>query len=373
MHLQLHKIRRISLSVFLTVLSVTFITCTPARYSASKKQPEIRNVILMIGDGMGLATMSSAITVSDHPLNITRCKTIGLQKTSSANKYITDSAAAGTALATGNKTNNGVIGMDSTGVRVKSILEIAEENGLATGLVSTSSVTHATPASFIAHQESRGSYEDIALDFLKTDVDVLIGGGYDHFAKRKDNLNLIDSLKARGYEVMNSMNQVLGSTSGKIAGLVAPVHTPYRLKGRGEMLPQSSSKAIEILSKNKKGFFLMIEGSQIDWAGHANAADTLVDETIDFDNAVGKVLDFAEADGHTLVIITADHETGGVTITDGDIQTHKVKLNFSSKDHTPILIPVFAFGPGSENFNGIYENTEIFQKIRNSFRFDLNK
>lgn len=368
-----YKVKRISLSVFLTFLSLTFITCASTRHSAINNQPEIRNVILMIGDGMGLATTYSAMTVSNHPLNIERCKTIGLQKTNSANKYITDSAAAGTALATGKKTNNGVIGMDSTGVRLKSILEIAEENGLATGLVSSSSVTHATPASFIAHQASRGSYEDIALDFLDTDVDIFIGGGYDHFAKRKDNLNLIDSLKARGYEVANTMDQVLGSSSVKLAGLVAPVHTPYRLKGRGDMLPQASAKAIEILSKSKKGFFLMIEGSQIDWAGHENVADTLIDETIDFDNAVGKVLDFAEADGHTLVIITADHETGGVTIIDGDIQTHKVKLNFSIKDHTPILIPVYSFGPGSENFNGIYENTEIFQKMRNSFGFDLNK
>jgi alkaline phosphatase len=361
--------RRISVSVLLSVLSLTMLTCTSTRYSTAKRQPEIRNVILMIGDGMGLATISSAITVSDHTLNIIRCKTIGLQKTNSTNNYITDSAAAGTALATGNKTNNGVIGMDPKGVRVKSILEISEQNGLATGLVSTSSITHATPASFIAHQENRGSYEDIALDFLKTDIDVFIGGGYDHFAKRKDNLNLTDSLKARGYEVASSLNQVLSSTSGRLAGLVAPVHTPYRLRGRGDMLPQSSVKAVEILSKSKKGFFLMIEGSQIDWAGHANVADTLVDETIDFDNAIGKVLDFAVKDGHTLVIITADHETGGVTITGGDIPTHKVKLNFSSKDHTPILIPVFAFGPGAENFNGIYENTEIFQKIMTAFRF----
>jgi len=367
------KMKRISLSVLLSVLSLTMITCTSTRYSANNKQPEIRNVILMIGDGMGISAVYSAMTVSDHPLNIERCKTIGLQKTNSANNYITDSAAAGTTLATGSKTNNGVIGMDPNGLRVKSILEIAEQNGLGTGLVSTSSITHATPASFIAHQKSRGSYEDIAADFLKTDIDVFIGGGYNHFTKRKDNLNLIDSLEARGYEVANTMNKVLVSTSDKLAGLVAPVHTPYRLKGRGDMLPQSSGKAIEILSKNKKGFFLMIEGSQIDWAGHANAADTLVDETIDFDNAVGKVLDFAETDGHTLVIITADHETGGVTITGGDIKTHKVKLNFATKDHTPILIPVYSFGPGSENFNGIYDNTEIFQKICNSFGFEQGK
>ena len=135
------------------------------------------------------------------------------------------------------------------------------------------------------------------------------------------------------------------------------------------MLPASSGKAIEILNKNPKGFFLMIEGSQIDWAGHANSADTLVDETLDFDKAVGVALDFAKNDGHTLVIITADHETGGVTIIDGDIQTHKVKLNFSTKDHTAVMVPVYAFGPGAEKFSGIYDNTELFKKILTCFGF----
>jgi alkaline phosphatase len=259
--------------------------------------------------------------------------------------------------------------VDTQGNHVRSILEIAEENGLATGLVSTSSITHATPASFIAHQSSRGSYEDIAMDFLKTDIDVFIGGGYDHFAKRKDKLNLTDSLKLRGYEVDTTLDKILRSTSLKLSGFTAPVHNPYRLKGRGDMLPQSSAKAIEILNKNKKGFFLMIEGSEIDFAGHANAADTLIDETLDFDKAVGAVLDFAKRDGHTLVVITADHETGGVTITGGDRQLHKVNLSFSTKDHTAVMVPVYAYGPGSQRFAGIYENTAIFQKMLESFGF----
>ncbi len=346
-------------------------------YSAQKAVPggnlKIKNVILMIGDGMGLPDVNSAMSVSDKPLNIERCQVIGLQKTYSSDNYITDSGAAGTALATGTKTKNGAIGMDPQGNRVRSILEIAEENGLATGLVSTSSITHATPASFIAHQSNRGSYEDIASDFLKTDIDVFIGGGYDHFARRKDNLILTDSLKLRGYEVDTTLEKILGSTSMKLAGFTAPVHNPYRLKGRGDMLPQSSVKAIEILNKNKKGFFLMIEGSQIDWAGHANVADTLIDETLDFDKAVGAVLDFAKRDGHTLVIITADHETGGVTITGGDRQLHKVSLSFSTKDHTAVMVPVYAYGPGSQKFAGIYENTAIFQKMLESFSFGKTK
>jgi len=364
--------KKTTLLLFL-ILGVSLISCFPVKKSRSRDTPEIRNIVFMIGDGMGLTTVYAAMTVSDHPLNIERCNITGLQKTFSSDEYITDSAAAGTALATGNKTNNGVIGMDSQGNRVKSILEIAEENGLSTGLVSTSPITHATPASFIAHQPSRENYEDIALDFLKTDIDVFIGGGIEHFSKRKDKLNLLDSLKFRGYEVDTTMNMVLKSASMKLAGLIAPINTPYRLNGRGDMLPEASGKAIEVLNKNKKGFFLMIEGSQIDWAGHSNYADTLIDETLDFDKAVGRVLDFAQKEGHTLVIITADHETGGVTIVDGDREAHLVKLNFSTKDHTAVMVPVYAYGPGAEEFTGIYDNTEIFQKILTCYGFDQLK
>jgi alkaline phosphatase len=354
----------------LCLLGVSLFSCYPGKKAASNKNHKVNNVILMIGDGMGLPDVSAAMTVSAYPLNIIRCTTTGLQTTFSSNNYITDSAAAGTAIATGNKTKNGVIGMDSLGIRVRSILEIVSEQGLATGLVSTSSVTHATPASFVAHQSSRGSYEDIASDFLKTGIDVFIGGGYDHFAKRKDNLNLIDSLKIRGYEVDTSLNTILNSNSVKLAGFTAPGQNPYRLKGRGDMLPASSGKAIELLAKNKKGFFLMIEGSQIDWAAHANAADTVVDETLDFDKAIGVALDFAEKDQHTLVIVTADHETGGVTITGGDRKTNKVALSFSTKGHTAVMVPVYAFGPGAEKFSGIYDNTSIIHKILDVYGFN---
>jgi alkaline phosphatase len=363
------KIMIRSISFILVILCSGLISCAPAKTAKVKTHNEIRNVILMIGDGMGLATMYSAMSVSEQPLNIERCPETGLSKTYSADNYITDSAAAGTALASGNKTKNGVIGMDAQGNRVKSILEIAESNGLATGVVSTSSVTHATPASFVAHQSSRGSYEDIARDFLNTGIDVFIGGGYDHFAKRKDNLNLLDSLTKRGYDVESSMENILKSSSLKLAGLTAPDQNPYRLKGRGDMLPNASGKAIDILSKNRKGFFLMIEGSQIDWAAHANAADTLLDETLDFDKTIGRVLDFAVKDGHTLVVITADHETGGVTLIGGNLTPRQVKIGFSTKGHTAVAAPVYAFGPGAEKFSGIYNNTDIFNKILEAYGF----
>jgi alkaline phosphatase len=358
------------INLLLLILIGTYtISCYPAKNSVIKDNPKIKNVIFMIGDGMGVAHTYAAMSVSENPLNIERCEITGLQKTFSANNYITDSGAAGTTMAGGKKTNNGAIGVDDQGKNVKTLLEIAEENGLATGLVSTSSVTHATPASFIAHQSSRGSYEDIAMDFLKTDVDVFIGGGLDHFAKRADGLNLVDSLRAKGYEVDTSMEMILKSNAGKLAGFTAPLQNPYRLKGRGDMLPASTGKAIEILSKNPKGFFLMIEGSQIDWAAHAHAADTLIDETLDFDKAIGVALDFAQEDGQTLIVITADHETGGVTIIGGDMKAKNVKLAFSTAGHTAVMVPVYAFGPGSVKFTGIYDNTQLFQKILNSYKF----
>lgn len=363
----MYQMKKFIFSLLIACFVLLTISCNT---TPKAEQPEVKNVIYMIGDGMGLPHVYAAMTASAKPLNLLRCTTIGLQTNYSADNYVTDSGASGTALATGSKTLNGSIGVDASGVTVKSILEIATEKGLATGLVSTSSITHATPASFIAHQSSRGSYENIAADFIKTDFDVLIGGGYNHFAVRKDMANYADSLKQKGYTVTTTLDEVMASTSNKLAGFTAPVHNPYRLKGRGDMLPKATSKAIEILSKNDKGFFLMIEGSQIDWAAHANYPDTLIDEVIDFDEAIGVALDFAEKNGNTLVVVTADHETGGVTLLSGDRASRSVKLNFASKDHTALPPVVYAFGPGSTSFAGIYDNTDIPKKIKKVLKFE---
>jgi len=361
-----------NLNLLISILFIAILSSSCQSPSIPKKEnPEIKNIILLIGDGMGLGAVYSAMTVSPTPLNIERCQYTGFSKTFSLTDYITDSAAGGTALSCGRKTKNGVLGQDTLGNKFKSILEIAEDNGLSTGLVSTSAITHATPASFIAHVPNRDAYEDIALEYLKTDIDVFIGGGIDHFYRRADKLNLLDSLKSRGYEVDTTLESILSSTSLKLAGLNVPIHNPFRLDGRGNMLPLASKKAIEILSQNPKGFFLMIEGSQIDWAGHGNLAANLIDETLDFDQAVGFALDFAQKDGHTLVIVTADHETGGVTITGGDLSKHEAILNFSTTNHTAVMVPVYSFGSGSENFTGIFDNTSIFEKMVKLYNFKL--
>lgn len=331
-------------------------------YNQKFKLKKPKNVILMIGDGMGVSQVFAGITANGGHLFLENFKHVGFSKTQSSDKYITDSAAGGTALSTGQKTYNGAIGVNSDKVAIKTILEMAEEKNMATGLVSTSAITHATPASFIAHQGSRGSYEDIAADFLKTDIDVFIGGGYKHFTQRADKRDLTKELQAKGYQVLRNMDEIAQIKSGKLAGLTADEHNEVYPKRKMD-LPVSTTTAINILDNNKNGFFMMVEGSQIDWGGHANNTIYIVNEMLDFDRAVGKALDFASKDGETLIIVTADHETGGMALTDGNLTTGKVKGTFTSGDHTAVMVPIFAYGPGAENFTGIMENTDIPKNI----------
>lgn len=325
------------------------------------KQP--KNIILLIGDGMGVAQVYSGYTAKGGVLNMTSMPVTGFSVTYSASDYITDSGAGGTALSTGVKTNNYSIGLDVQGKPVKTILEMAEENGLSTALVSTSAITHATPASFIAHTSNRSKYADIAFDFLHTDIDVFIGGGYNHFAKRSDSLNLIDSLKKKSYLVVRDLKDVDVPTTHRLAALLSDEHMPSIEKGRGNVLPEATEMALKIISRNKKGFFIMIEGSQIDWACHDNNSKGVIEEVIDFDNAVGKALQFAAKDKETLVIVTADHETGGFGIPGGSFSGKVVEGAFLCKDHTATMVPVFAFGPGAEIFTGVQQNTDIFAKM----------
>lgn len=327
------------------------------------KSDKPKNIIFLIGDGMGVSQIFSGLTANKGHLFLENCKYIGFSKTQSSKNYITDSAAGGTALSCGVKTYNGAIGVTSDTIPVKTILEEAEEKGLATGLVSTSTITHATPASFIAHQKNRGMYEEIAADFLKTDIDVFIGGGNAHFTQRKDGRNLVEELKEKGYQIENDLDKIESIKKGKLAALVADGDAG-RLENRKNMLPVSTQTAINILNKNKKGFFLMVEGSQIDWGGHAGSTIYVVEDMLDFDKSIGRALKFAAKNGETLVIITADHETGGMAITGGSMETGVVKAGFPTGGHTATMVPVFSYGPGAKEFIGIMENTDIYAKMK---------
>jgi len=342
------------------LLSGLFSACTKTQKEEIKPQ----NVILLIGDGMGVNQIFAGITANKGKLNMEKCQYIGFQKTQSADNYITDSAAGGTALSTGKKTNNRYVGVDTAGNILTTILQYAEKKNLATGLVSTSAVTHATPASFIAHQKNRNDYDAIAADFLKTDVDVVIGGGRKSFNSREDGRNLLKELEKNDYQIFDHIPEADDQISSKFYAFTHDEHNPPINKGRKDMLPAATKVAIEHLSKTENGFFLMVEGSQIDWGGHDNDTDYVISEVIDFDAAVGQAIQFAENNTNTLVIVTADHETGGFTLLNGDMKNGSVEGAFSTGGHTGVMVPVFAYGPGAKEFIGIYENTEIFNKIR---------
>lgn len=326
------------------------------KLSFGNKHP--KNIILLIGDGMGLAQAYSAFTGNKGQLTIFDFPVTGFSKTYSSDNYITDSAAAGTAIACGVKTYNGAIGVDPDGKPVKSILEYAEEKGLSTGLIATYEVTNATPASFISHQAKRSMETEIAADYLKTDVDVVIGGGRNYFQPH------FELLKEKGYQVKTNLDEVKSVTSGKLAAFLSEKHMPSKSNGRDDMLPVSTAQALKILSNNKKGFFIMIEGSQIDGECHANNGEGANAETADFDKAVKVALDYARQNGETLVIVTADHETGGLTLPGGNLEKGEVKTTFSTGGHTSVMVPVYAYGPGAKYFTGVFENTDIFLKMK---------
>ena len=312
---------------------------------------------------MGLSQVSSSLFFNDQPSNFERFSTIGLIKTSSANDVITDSAAGATAFSAGIKTYNGAIGVDTDTIPVPTLLEEVSKKGLSTGLIATSSIVHATPASFYAHVKSRRQYDDIAAFMPTSEVDFFAGGGQKFFNNRKDGRNLYSELENNGFQVYTDKLPATISEK-KEAILLAEDGMPKKIDGRGDFLPEATQLALEKLAKEENGFFLMVEGSQIDWGGHANDADYLIGELIDFDKTIGVALDFAKINEETLVIVTADHETGGFTLASDDGNYSKIKPTFSTSGHSSTMIPVFAKGPGAEYFNGIYENTEIYHKMK---------
>jgi alkaline phosphatase len=342
---------------------------TPAQ--GAGKQP--KNIILMIGDGMGLSQITAGLYANGVYLNLGKLPVTGLIKTHSAKNIVTDSGAGATALSCGCKTYNGAIGVCKDKTPCRTVLEQAEQQGRATGLVSSSSITHATPASFIAHVPHRSDMEAIAAYFLQTDLDLLIGGGLKYFTQRNtDQRDLRAELVAKGVAVSDFSEKKLCdvplSPDRPVAWFSAMEEPAAAAKGR-DYLPLAARIAPAFLKqRSEKGFFLMIEGAQIDWACHANNAPDAVREMLDFDEAIGEALKFAEADGETLVIVTADHETGCLALEQGRAKD-SLDLEFVTDHHTAVMVPVFAYGPGAERFGGIYDNTEIYVRMKDLFGF----
>lgn len=351
---------RFSFVTTLSILLVIGLSLSAQDQSHGNVKP--KNIIFMIGDGMGLAEVQAAQHRATQPLNMFTSKHIGLITTHSFDDEITDSGAAGTALATGKKTRNRMIGMTPDSTATASLLDVFAAEGKSTGVAVSCAVTHATPASFIAKVNSRYLYEDIALDYLQSPVDVVIGGGLKYFNHRKDGRTLTDEMQEKGFYYTNIIPDRPIQSASKLLILTDSSHPVSILKGRGDHLIKATKLAIETLKENPKGFFLMVEGSQIDFGGHDNDIDYIVSEVFDFDAAIGVALEFIKNNPETLLIVTADHETGGLSFP-GSAVKGVYREAFTTTDHSGIMVPVYAFGAGAEAFAGVYDNTEIFSKI----------
>ena len=328
------------------------------------KSKKIKNVIFMIGDGMSMEAVSVGWTLNGGHLNMDNCPVAGYSRTYCTDRLITDSCAGGTALSSGEKTKYGYIGQDADGKPFFTLLHKAQSLGKKTGLVVTCRINDATPADFVCHSPDRHLEAEIAEQYVDSGVDFILGGGRQFWDEREDGRNLIQEMKARGYNFVEKREELAGVHEGKLLGLFAPLDMDPCLD-RGPVLEDGTMKAIELLSKdNKKGFFLMVEGSQIDDWAHRNKVGHMAEELFDFDKTIGKVLQWAENDGHTLVVITADHGTGGITLVGGSLEERNVKVHFSTKGHHGIVVPVFAYGPHAEDFQGIMENSELSNRIR---------
>ncbi len=340
-------------------------TVTEPYETVSVKQTRskrIKNIIVMIGDGMGLEQVSCGWVLNGGHLNLDNFIYTGFSRTYATDRLITDSCAGGSALATGVKTKYYYMGVDPEGNPVQSALHRAQEKGMKTGVAVTCRINDATPLDFVGHSLDRDDEEVNAAQYVGSNVDFLTGGGIRFWQNRTDGRDLVQEMVAKGYTFVDNREDLNKVHEGRVLGLFAPLEMEPALD-RGPVLEDCAMKAIELLD-NKKGFFLMIEGSSIDDWCHKKKVGYMAEELFDFDRTIGKVLEWAEKDGHTLVVVTADHATGGLTLLDGSLPDRSVKVNFSTKGHNGILVPVYAYGPGAEKFVGIHENAEIGQIIR---------
>lgn len=382
-------------AIILSIVALTVISgcahpeihkgCSTEKAGLLKANPnlneeKVKNIIFCIGDGKGLS-QTAFTTIQelgpDGKLNMEKMPVVGITRTHSLDSIVTDSPAAGTSLASGVKTNNGMIGMTPDGTKYQTILEAARDAGLRTGLVVNCEITNATPAAFGAHVKSRYEEPVIAEQLLANKFNVLLGSGKQFFipktkpsSKREDDRNLVSEAKETGYEYVETIEQLKSVKKPYLLGLFQ--HELLTSEHPEPSLAEMTEKAIQILTADYKepsaensGFFLMVESHQIDWACHQNDADKMIKQTLLFDEAVKVALDFASADGQTLVIVAADHETGGLTIKTkswGDKGKAPYPV-WSHDGHTGTPVPIYAYGPHAHIFTGVYDNTDVPKKF----------
>lgn len=355
-----------------------------------------KNIILLISDGMSLTQVSTYRLLKGGPnerIAVDKFPVSGIVLTHSENAIVTDSASSATAFSTGRKTNNGALGLDEDNKILENFTEIIDRYGYVSSLISTSEITHATPAAYASHVDLRWKTDEISLQMMESNVMTILGGGRHFFlpedlgGKRSDGLNLLEQMESSRV-VMTEKKELDSfdhSDLGKVVGLFADEALRDKEKPENHVFEPSSSEMLnfainrsEKFNENGcKGFFIMLEGSQVDWAGHANDLNYLKREMQDFDEAVELALDYATQNPDTLVIATADHETGGLLIESSsptDYTAPEVKFSFNTGigygSHTGVPVPVYAYGPGSENFTGTLDNTDIFYAMLEAVKMD---
>jgi alkaline phosphatase len=334
----------------------------------AQQQRTPTRVILFIGDGVGAAYWTAALLATDA-LAVQQLPVVGLVDTRSTS-YITDSAAGATAYATGVRTYNGAIGVGPDSLPRKTVLEIARERGLATGLVATSSITHATPAAFAAHVASRAEEFEIASQMARQDITVLLGGGRRFFdrAQRPDGQDLLGQM-LRSYTYVSSPDSLLPAAQrgpARLLGLFAEQGMPKAM-GRSPSLAQMTRAALAVLTRDPDGFFLMVEGSQPDWRGHENAPlREVVDEMLDFDRAIAEAIEYQRGRPETLIVVVADHETGGLAIQADS--AGMITARYTTTSHTGEMVPLFAGGPGAQRFAGILTSSRVGELLIDAVR-----
>lgn len=385
--------KKVSIAIaLLAVLAVT--SC-----SSAKDDPQVKNVIYLIGDGMGFGAVTSLLLTEDSVTGFEQAPVIGLNETCSANNYVTDSPAGGTALATGVRTRNGYCGLDPEGNRMTTILHKAQAMGKKTGIVVNTTLTEATPAAFYAGVTSRRMTYEIAEQFTESGVDVAIGSGLDHFISRPDSLDLTATLIDKGYDVYLNWSAVLNTPSDKFIGILPMADVHRQESGRKEAgaaaghevclaarlasasedagasdlseptvyLQKASAKALDVLSRNSdNGYFLMIESALIDGYGHNNDSEGMIAEMKEFDALLRQLVAYVDHHPETLLVVTADHETGGTWLNYTGYEvggSSPVVMSYSTRGHSGVVVPIFAYGEGAEAFTGVMKNIDIPKKI----------
>ena len=342
----------------LLIAFTTFATLVTA------EAQEVKNIIFLIGDGMGLASVSMMQLENNYePTIFDSADNIALQKTYSLDNRVTDSAASGTALATGFKTNNTMLGQLPNGTNPKSLMELAADKGKATGLVVTTYLQHATPSAFYAHVPSRHEYATISEQLLASDIDIAIGGGMAFFKERYNNRKkATKAITESGFALVESLDADMSGE--RILALLAD----KEIENRTGYLAKATAMAIEHLDNNDNGFVLMVEGSLIDGMGHGNDAKGQQGEMRDFMEAIEVAVAYAREHTDTLVVVTADHETGGLAIISGNadfnLSEQGVEYKWATGGHSGVMVPIYLYGTGAELINGVMENADLGKRLK---------